>query len=359
MVNFSEKTVPLVDLLLDPNNFRFNEPGNRRVVPESRFSEASVQEAIRTKIVADGLAELKNSIAENGFIPVERIVVRPWVPDDSKFVVVEGNRRTAALKLLSEDYLAGVEVGDDLVHIFDAVPVLLADDASEADYMAIMGIRHVGGPKAWGGYQSAELIAKLLDEEDANAVDVANKVGLTPREVNRRYRAFGALRQMMNDEEVGDLVSTEMYPIFHEVVAQPDTRQWLGWNEGTRTFDNVENRAIFYQWLAPGEGQSAKITRHSDVRDLRKILGNAQALSILKDPNSSLGEAMGVVVADARATEWVAKLQAADEALDSMGAATVEQLTDDQVALLQKVNRSISRAVAMHRAFNLALTDEN
>lgn len=354
MVEYTEHNVSLENLLLDPNNFRFNEPGSKKAVPESRFAEKSVQDAIRVKIERDGVHELKNSIAENGFVPVERIVVRPWGEDKDKFVVVEGNRRTAALKLLLEDFRSGVEIRPDLVEIFEAVPVLVVTNASSSDYMSIMGIRHVGGPKAWGGYQSAELVATLLDA-DANTtpVDVANRLGLTVREVNRRYRAYGALQQMMEDEEVGDRVTKEMYPIFHEVVAQPDIRQWLEWDDRTRTFTSTDNRALFYGWLVPGEEGEAKITRHSDVRDLRAILSNPDALGVLKDPLSTLGEAVGVVVADARASEWVHKVEGAFDALNSIGAETVEKLDGQQLGLLKELERSITRAIAMHNALKV------
>ena len=103
MVNFDATTVPLESLLLDPNNFRFTAPGTVALVAEARIAEEKVQAAALERVKADGVSELKLSIAENGFVPVERIVVRALDGDEGGYVVVEGNRRTAALKLLERD----------------------------------------------------------------------------------------------------------------------------------------------------------------------------------------------------------------------------------------------------------------
>lgn len=158
MVNFTATTVHLRDLLLDPNNFRFSNPGHAALVAESRFGEEKVQSAALERVRADGVGELKMSITENGFVPVERIVVRALPADAEdvvRYVVVEGNRRTGALKILQQEHAGGLDLHARVTDVFDSVPVLLAEDASEDDILAIMGIRHVGGPKEWGGYQSA------------------------------------------------------------------------------------------------------------------------------------------------------------------------------------------------------------
>ena len=50
------------------------------------------------------VAELRHTIKELGFLPMDRLVVRAWnvgAADVRKYVVIEGNRRVAALKWLS------------------------------------------------------------------------------------------------------------------------------------------------------------------------------------------------------------------------------------------------------------------
>lgn len=71
------------------------------------------------RIKKDSVTELKQSISENGFVEVERIVVRSYGDrNDDRYLVVEGNRRTAALKLLELDHLGGVDFDDRVTDIF-------------------------------------------------------------------------------------------------------------------------------------------------------------------------------------------------------------------------------------------------
>ena len=95
----------LDDLLLDPNNPRFSELGEGYdEVQESRYADERVQknafEKMRTP--AFNVAELRDTIKTLGFLPMDRIVVREWygANGETKYVVIEGNRRVTALKWL-------------------------------------------------------------------------------------------------------------------------------------------------------------------------------------------------------------------------------------------------------------------
>lgn len=341
MVNFKTDFVPLTRLLLDPNNFRFSAPGEVPSVAESRFGEDKVQSAALQRIKGDGVGEVKLSIAENGFVPVERIVVRALENEADEFVVIEGNRRTAALKLLAHDHAGGIDLDPRVIAVFEAVPVLVASDAEEDDLLAIMGIRHVGGPKEWGGYQSALLVSKMLSKPDLSARQVASRLGLTVNEVNRRHRAFSALTQMMEDEEYGEFVSPEMYPIFHETIGQPIVREWLGWSQTERVFDNEGHRTLFYSWLTHGDA-GPKIRSFSEVRELKLILDNEDALIALKDDDQSFSDALAIVRADAKSARWLPNAKSALTSLNEMGSDAVESLTAEEIDVLDRLKRRAS-----------------
>jgi hypothetical protein len=83
------KAVKVEDLLLDLENPRINRADSQR-------------EALR-KIIEDQdvkLAALAQSIVEDGLNPMDRLLVIKG-PERGKFIVIEGNRRLAALKLLN------------------------------------------------------------------------------------------------------------------------------------------------------------------------------------------------------------------------------------------------------------------
>ena len=90
--------VKLDQLLLDPNNPRFAELGEKiDQVPENRFAEDKVQKAAFDKMKTPkfNVTELRDTIKELGFLPMDRIVVRLWRGSDEpkQYVVIEGNRR--------------------------------------------------------------------------------------------------------------------------------------------------------------------------------------------------------------------------------------------------------------------------
>ena len=108
--------VNLDQLLLDPNNPRFAEfEENSNPVPEIRFAEDRVQRDTYEHMKDFGLIELRDNIRSVGYLPMDRIVIREWIGNKTinnekpKYVVIEGNRRVAALQWLIELHDKGRE----------------------------------------------------------------------------------------------------------------------------------------------------------------------------------------------------------------------------------------------------------
>src|SRR5215813_6587885 len=179
------------DLLLDPNNYRFQDTDNFVYASPERFHEESVQRKAYERIRQDeGIQSLKNSIMRNGYVPVERIVVRPYIHSTAqKYLVIEGNRRLAAVKWILEDNDAGVLVEQSVLNSIKDLPVIIAekDLPNEIFRASLMGIRHVSGTKEWGGYQRSKLIANMRDELKLEEAEIADRLGLQVQEINRRY----------------------------------------------------------------------------------------------------------------------------------------------------------------------------
>jgi len=91
--------ISLSKLLLDPNNYRFLDRKKFKKKASIRFHEDSVQRATLESLEQSyQLDELKHSILTNGYVPMERIIAVPYAAKPGFFLVVEGNRRVAALK---------------------------------------------------------------------------------------------------------------------------------------------------------------------------------------------------------------------------------------------------------------------
>lgn len=338
----TEENINLDHILLDPNNYRFHELGDYTNVPRSKYDNPAIQKRTLERLRNFGFQDLKKSIAENGLVTVDRIVVEKF--DDNNFVVIEGNRRVAALKSLQSDLEQGIfEDAHDIEAILKKVPcVVNSDDESGVFRLTLMGIRHVGGVNEWGGYQRAKLVCDMMDKLDLEAPEVADKIGLSVQEVNRRYRAFKALQQMKDDEEFSDLATPSLYPIFHEAVSQPVVRDWLEWDSSDLQFKNDSDREFFYALITPtssdgGLSEEPKLRTYSDVRSLKQILLSEDAKAVLYDDDQPFMNAVVLAKQKELSGKWRKEVREASSSLNNISALDLQSLTPDDLALLTKL----------------------
>lgn len=216
-------------LLLDPNSDRFSALAGYRHVPNRwRYADAGVQDralALLEVLDSFGFESLKESIKTNTYMCSERVVVELFDGDGdtARYLVVEGNRRVAAVKaLLAEQAAGSADIPVATLASIAAIPSIEITGSVEerrAYKQKLMAIRHIAGIKEWGPYQQAKLVVELY-EQTQNFSLVAQKLGITSREVGRHYRASKALQQMEEDEEMGEHAGPKLYTLFHEAMAQ-------------------------------------------------------------------------------------------------------------------------------------------
>ena len=113
------------NLLLDPNNYRFLDLENYQTVSDRRYHESTVQDKAYRFLKGrryEDLQALKESILTNGYVPLELLIIRPYEYKENLFVVIEGNRRVAAMKWILEDKESGVEIPTELIESFNNLP---------------------------------------------------------------------------------------------------------------------------------------------------------------------------------------------------------------------------------------------
>lgn len=294
------------NLLLDPNNYRFLDvEGYKPVTQRSRFPEPGVQEKALQTLLSNSsfeLSALRDSILSNGFVPFEQIVVEKFGDSEPQtYLVVEGNRRTAAIKTLLRDHKAGaVTIPSDVMSTLQHIPVveIIGTDLERQRYQkTLMAIRHVAGIREWGAYQQAKLIVEMYDNEEHAFGPVAQRVGISTREVARRYRAYKALQQMEEDDEFGEHAEPRLYSFFHEAVSQPKVRDWLRWSDESYRAEDPDARRLFYELLSPrfvdGERRDPKLQNaNRQVRQLKEIVDKHVPLKILADPETRFEDAV-------------------------------------------------------------------
>ena len=192
--SFIPEFLPVGELHLDGKNPRIQ-----------RVGEDLEQESI-LKILWDeySVDEVALSIAQNGFFPHEPLFA---TEEDGRLVVVEGNRRLAAVRLLREPDLRERLRAEALPTIsveetanLDAVPVIRCEREEIWQYI---GFKHVNGPQAWASLAKAEYIAWVKNELGNSLEDIARTIGDYHSTVRRLYRAYMALKQA-EDEGVYD-----------------------------------------------------------------------------------------------------------------------------------------------------------
>jgi hypothetical protein len=306
-MDFQQHHVSPEQLLLDPNNYRFHDiSGYRPVNNQARYGEPGVQErAIQLLQNTESfeLESLKDSIVTNGYVPIEQIVVVKYDEQEggARYLVVEGNRRVAAVKSLILEHAAGVvDISEDKLQTLRELPIIELIGAPEERkqyQQTLMAIRHIAGIREWGPYQQAKLIVELYENEKHAFGQVAQRVGISAREVARRYHASKALQQMEEDEEFGEHASPKLYVFFHEAVSQPKVREWLDFSDETYTAQNGEARRAFYELLSPrqveGEVLPPKLQNaNRQVRQLKDIVDKPVPLKLLLDPERPIEEAV-------------------------------------------------------------------
>jgi hypothetical protein len=189
------------ELQLDPTNPRLG-----RRVASPTLTQPKVLDAMRDWT----LEELAESFLASGFWPQEAlIVVREKLYGREHLVVVEGNRRLAALKYLRMASENRVEMKHwvDLIGnrsvpkgLFDEIPYILIQDRDEIS--SYLGFRHVTGIKEWNPAEKAEYIAKLIEDSQLTYEDVRRKIGSKTPTVRQHYIAYRLLLQMEQQEDV-------------------------------------------------------------------------------------------------------------------------------------------------------------
>ncbi|WP_143738269.1 hypothetical protein [Erythrobacter colymbi] len=355
------KTVRPEQLLLDPNNYRFHDLNGYRPVSRARYAEQGVQDRalqfLRDTASFD-LNALRDSIISNGFVPFEQIVVETYdgEGDNARYVVVEGNRRTAAIKtILADCNGGGLDLSKDVVDTLQQFTVIeiVGTDAERANYQkTLMAIRHVAGIREWGPYQQARLVVEMYDKEEGAFGPVAQRIGINAREVARRYRASKALEQMEKDDEYGDRADPKLYAFFHEAVSQPKVREWLKFSDETYAAEDAEARKLFYELLTPREIDGAKLppklqSANPQVRQLKDIVDKPVPLKVLADPERTFHDALKSAEAETSSDETGLLEHAIGVALNSLKQPSIDAwLSPDEdakalwtefVALVDKV----------------------
>ena len=267
------------------------------------------------------VSEVALSIAANGYFEEEPLFVVPKHPlekdeEKRKYIVVEGNRRLAAVKLLIEAELRRTVKATDLPKInlqqrkdLEQLPVSVYPDKKAL--WEYFGFRHVNGPKEWDSFSKAAYIAKVRRDWSIPLNEIARKIGDQHSTVTRIYRGYVLLEQAEKKTEFdrNDRIANRFFfSHLYTAADQKEFQSFLGIDPEGSLRDNPVPKAHLPQlqelmvWLF-GSKRDAKSPvvekQNPHLGYLRRVLGNKHALYALRS-GISLQRAYEISLGDDR-----------------------------------------------------------
>lgn len=289
------KSIPLQNLYLDPNNYRFIDNENYVKVSEELITDDKIQLRTRNFILGktrDNVKDLIDSFKKNGYLPVDQIQVKRI--DENKYVVVEGNRRVTALYQLWEDNKNGNNIGNLDESIFDEVPIVFYADADEKHHHILMALKHISGNKKWSPVNQAMLINDMVEKYNMKEDEIAQSIGIKKLQLIKALRALAFIDDYKKSE-YGDQFKPNMYSVFEETLTKPKLRDWLKWDDNNKEANDFTNKNRFFSWISEDEEYIDEdnedsgfkkidkiITKSSEIRELAKFIDDEKALSAME-----------------------------------------------------------------------------
>jgi len=339
------------NLYLDPHNPRLG-----RRMSGKRLG----QEEILKWMAAEGvLDELAISFLESGFWTQEAlVVVEQKLGRKKELVVVEGNRRLAALKLLFKAY-NGEKSGKKWEEIASTataskmqklkrVPFVRADSRKEVQ--AYLGFRHVSGIKEWPPSEKAEFIAHLIDDEKLSYQQVMRRIGSKTPTVRQHYISYRILLQMEEQSEDISIEKVEdRFSVLYLSLRTSGVQQYLDINilaeprQAKRPVPKSKLRELanFACWLF-GSDEKAPVVRDSRQTDnFGTILESPEAIDYLERSDSPVFDTAFRIAGGSEAETAHHVERAADEVEEALGTAHHHKRSKRLRSATQRLGRDV------------------
>ena len=264
-------------------------------LPEFDLTDnAPEAEVIRVLWEAMDVKELVMSIAASGFFRHEPVIV---AQEDGKNVVIEGNRRLAAVKVLLDPALA-TSLKADVPVIPEASRELLKElptmPGTREDAWRYLGFKHVNGTAKWSSYAKSRYIADVHRNFLVELGDIAKQIGDTHKTVQRLFRGLMVVEQAeqfkvfsREDRWRNHFSFSHLYTgldydgISTFIGLQPETEEDLE----PVPVEKKDELGELFLWMYGSKREKVPPvieTQNPHLRQLDAVVGNKEALSALR-----------------------------------------------------------------------------
>lgn len=243
------------------------------------------------------IAEIMTAIAENDYFPGEPLVV---VPSGQKYIVVEGNRRLTALKLLQNPSLYDKsrrirEIAESAKHRPTNIPCVVFENRTEV--LNYLGYRHITGVKQWEPLAKARYIAQYFDHHTdpavgtaARYVHVARGIGSQGPYIKRQLDGLAIYQEIEQHEfyEIPDLDEENIsFSLLSTAVGYESILKFVSDSEHPYVDPADLNRKhveSLARWMFEKDTQGATVLGDSrNIQRLAVIVSDERALASLME----------------------------------------------------------------------------
>ena len=293
-------SVPVERLVLDRQNPRLAGAGGG----------ATDEDIIAELYRSEDLGELLQSIAANGYLDIEPLIV---LAEGESLTVLEGNRRLAAIRLFREvglvDRIAGRAritlpgISERHRRTLDRVSVYRVN--SREDARSFIGFKHINGAAKWDSYAKAKFAADWYRGGEVPLADIASQIGDRHDTVKRMVNAIYVLEQAQEAEifRIDDRMNPRFsFSHLYTALSRAPYMQFLGLDPAWSRYDpnpdpvpddRLNHLSEVLRWMYGSKGEDvapAVQSQNPDIKRLGDVLASAEGLAVLR-ATASLSEA--------------------------------------------------------------------
>lgn len=346
-------------LILDPNNYRFIDRPDYKKVHNNELTDVRVQQRTFNFLLGKNNANIKDlisSFSTNGFLDIDQIQVKA-VGD--KYLVLEGNRRSATLKYLYNEFKAGNDVGKLTDNDFKSINLVEIIDEDPVQHLVSMGLHHISGKKRWSAVNEAQLVNDLIVKHGKSEEYICNALGISTVKLRRAVRTLHLIH-LYKESDFGDQFLSTKYTIFESVIASPDIRAWLEWDNYNYTANNPINLERLFNWISETEEietdedgnerssiQEPIISQYRQIKDLALFINDPQAIKRMEESrNITEGYAYSDVIGENRLKNALNNIKSEVQAAFNFS----EHLTQDDYLEVERLKIKLDRLIPSSEA---------
>ena len=288
-------------------------------------TDADEVEIIARLYRAEALSELLQSIASNGYLNIEPLVV---LKDDGHLVVLEGNRRLAAIRLFQEPSLATCifkreqlritlpEITDEVRGTYKEIAVWRVHNRGDA--RSYIGFKHINGAAKWGSYAKAKFAAEWYHDGESSFSEIAGRIGDRHDTVKRMINAIYVLEQAEDAGvfQIDDCVNPRFnFSHLYTALSRAPYMQFLGVDASWVRFDPKKNpipadkidclREVL-RWIYGSKVDDVPPvvkSQNPDIKHLGEVIASTEGLTVLRARDSLFEAHASIQPADSKFLE--------------------------------------------------------